>query len=421
MNRDTAFAQAVDEYLGWYGDPLASLNQALDADPGFILGYTTIAALNALGGVPGTAEPIQAALRSAQALATSAGTREKYHLQAAQHWAQGEITAAANAWELALAADPHDLLALHLAHDTHFFLGDAEKLRDIPLSVLPAQTAQKSRGYVLGMAAFGLEETGDYQAAEKTGREAIAINPADSWATHAVAHVLEMQARTAEGIAWLRELEPHWSKTPALAIHQYWHLCLFLLEEQKSDDVLAIYDQHIAPSLTAPILDLVDAAALLWRLELLGIGAGNRWQALSPAWSQYALDHVLAFNDVHIALTLEAAGDHKRLAEQARSLTRYITTGTENARLTAEIGLPLIKSLHAFRQGDFASTVALMAPIRTRLHAIGGSHAQRDLFIQTLIIAAFRTGQDDLAQQFLTERQQQKSGTACAFLPYLPK
>jgi hypothetical protein len=185
--------------------------------------------------------------------------------------------------------------------------------------------------------------------------------------------------------------------------------------------VLRLYDQHIAPSLTAPLLDLVDAAALLWRLELLCAGVGNRWQALAPAWGQYALDHVLAFNDVHIAFTLEAAGDHKRLAEQAKSLAHYITTGTENARLTTEIGLPLIQSLHAFRQGDFARTVALISPIRTRLHEIGGSHAQRDLFIQTLIIAAFRAGQDDQAQQFLAERQVQKSGTARAFAPYLPK
>ncbi len=130
---------------------------------------------------------------------------------------------------------------------------------------------------------------------------------------------------------------------------------------------------------------------------------------------------MLAFNDVHIAFTLEAAGDRTRLAEQAKSLTRYITTGTENPRLTAALGQPLSQSLHAFRQGDFARTVALMNPVHTRLHEIGGSHAQRDLFIQTLIIAAFRSGQDDLAQQFLTERQAQKSGTARAFAPYLAK
>jgi tetratricopeptide (TPR) repeat protein len=420
--RDTAFAQAVDEYLGWYGDPIASLDQALDADPGFLLGYTTIAALNALGGVPGTAEPVQRALRSAQTLSTSAGTREKLHLQAAQHWASGEITAAAQSWELALAADPHDLLALHLAHDTHFFLGDAAKLRDVPLAVAEAQPAgSKARGYVLGMAAFGLEETGDYAAAEKSGREAAEINPADTWAIHAVAHVLEMQGRTAEGIAWLRGLEPHWTQAPGLAVHQYWHLSLFLLEDGRFDEVLAIYDNSINPAISAPILDLVDAAALLWRLELLGVDVGARWHNAASAWGQYALDHVLAFNDIHIAFTLDSAGDSERLEQQAESLARYSATTTENAGFTRDIGLPIIQALHAFRHGNFAQTVALITPLRAKLHELGGSHAQRDLFIQTLIIAAFRAGQPALAQQLIVERQVAKAGIPRAFLPYLAK
>ena len=420
--RNAAFARAEQEYLGWYGDPLASLNAALDADPGFLLGYTTIAALNALGGVPGTAEPIQRALSAAEALSPGASTREKHHFAAARHWAAGEITAAAHEWELALARDPHDLLALHLAHDTHFFLGDAAKLRDVPLSVLPAQAPNsKARGYVLGMAAFGLEESGAYEAAERAGREAVSINQADTWAVHAVAHVLEMQGRVAEGIAWLRGLEPHWTAAPSLAVHQNWHLCLYLLEEGRFDEVLEIYGTKIRATDSTAILDLVDAAALLWRLELLGVNAGARWERLALAWGQYADDHVLAFNDVHIAFTLDGAGDTRTLAAQQESLARYSTAGTENARFSAEIGQPLIEALHAFRRGDFARTVSLMAPLRTRLHQIGGSHAQRDLFIQTLVIAAFRAGQPELAARVIAERARGTAGTPRAFAPYLAK
>jgi tetratricopeptide (TPR) repeat protein len=418
--RDAAFAQAVDEYLGWYGDPIVSLNAALDADPGFILGYTTIAALNALGGVKGTDEAIQAPLRAAQALLTAAGTREKLHLQAAQHWASAEISAAATAWELALAHDPHDLLALHLAHDTHFFLGRADRLRDVPLAVLPAQAQHtKARGYVLGMAAFGLEESGDYPAAEQAGREAIALNPDDTWAAHAVAHVLEMQGRAAEGIEWLRGLEAHWTRAPGLAVHQYWHLSLFLIEQGRPDEVLAIYDTHICPAERSMILDLVDAAALLWRLELVGADVGPRWQHVAPIWGQYALDHVLAFNDMHTAFTLDSAGDSVRLDEQAESLAAYARGTSENAVLTREIGLPVIAGMRAYRRGDFAQAAALMAPIRGRLHEIGGSHAQRDLFIQTLIIAALRAGERALAEQIIAERQLQKAGMPRAVLSYL--
>ena len=43
------------------------------------------------------------------------------------------------------------------------------------------------------MWAFGLCETGDYKKAEEKARAALQINKSDSWATHALAHVLEMQ------------------------------------------------------------------------------------------------------------------------------------------------------------------------------------------------------------------------------------
>jgi len=63
--------------------------------------------------------------------------------------------------------------------------------------------------------------------------------------------------------------------------------------------------------------------------------------------------------------------------------------------------------------------VELLAPVRGHLKQIGGSNAQRDLFIQTLIIAAFRAGQPELAQQVIAERHALKAGSPRAFAPYL--
>src|SRR3546814_3749330 len=57
---------------------------------------------------------------------------------------------------------------------------------------------------VLAMHAFGLEETGLYASAEENARRAVEIEPRDGWAQHAVAHVMEMQGRQREGIAWMR-------------------------------------------------------------------------------------------------------------------------------------------------------------------------------------------------------------------------
>jgi len=336
-------------------------------------------------------------------------------LSAATAWAQGNIAEAADVWEQALALDPRDLLALRLAHDTHFYLGASAKLRDVPLAVLPAYD-DDARGFVLGMASFGLEETGSYAAAEQAGREAVALNPADAWAVHAVAHVLEMQDRPAEGLAWLQDLEPHWTPAALLAVHNWWHAALFLIELDQPEAALALYDAHIRATPSEMALDLVDAAALLWRLELLGLDVTPRWTALAPAWKLYAEDHILAFNDLHIALTLEGAGEHQAADALEASIAHYVAHahGT-NAKISIELGLPAIRAMRAYKRGDYATTIAQLAPIYEHLAPIGGSNAQRDLIIQTLGLAALKSGDHPTAQAVATHRRHLKTGTPRAW------
>ncbi len=422
QSRETALAAALGQYLGWVGDPVATLAAAVQADPGFILGHTTMAALNSLGGVPGTAAPVADALAKAVA-AGPATPRDTLHLQAAQAWAAGDIDVAAAHWEMAVRQDPRDLLALRLAHDTHFFLGDAAKLRDVPLAALPAYADDPAqRGFVLGMAAFGLEETGAYAEAERAGREAVDLNPADAWAVHAVAHVLEMQDRPTEGVAWLRGLEAHWAPATGLAVHQWWHLALYLIELGQFDEALALYDASIRASATPMILDLVDAAALLWRLQLLGVPLGSRWQELAALWAPYAEDHVLAFNDVHIAFTLTAAGDDAAAARLEDSVAHYAATASgANARISAQLGLPIIHALRAFHQGRFTEVVALLKPFYQNLAPIGGSNAQRDLFIQTLGIAAYQAGDTATVAEVAAERRRLKIGNPRAWARHTPR
>jgi hypothetical protein len=86
-----------------------------------------------------------------------------------------------------------------------FFLGDSIMLRDRPAQVLPHwNNGVPGFGYLLGMYAFGLEETANYSRAEDIGRHALALNPRDPWAVHAVQHVFEMQGRVHDGMQWFQ-------------------------------------------------------------------------------------------------------------------------------------------------------------------------------------------------------------------------
>ena len=161
--------------------------------------------------------------------------------------------------------------------------------------------------HVLAMHAFALVEAGDIEQAGQASRRALAIDPGNAAAIHALAHVFEMQGRSREGIAWLRACEPAWAGNPAYATHLWWHLALFHFDLGDIEAVLRIHDARLQPLAEAPASTLVDASALLWRLHLRGIDSIERWQALADGWERQTPGVLRPFNDTHAMLAFVAA------------------------------------------------------------------------------------------------------------------
>jgi hypothetical protein len=304
---------------------------------------------------------------------------------------------------------PRDLLALQVAHVGDFFLGAATMLRDRIAQVLPHWDASTPGfGYVLGMQAFGLEETSLYAKAEDTGRRALELNRRDPWAVHAVAHVMEMQGRVRDGIEWLSSREPDWSRDNAFAFHNWWHLALFHLELCEVPHVLELYDRRVRPAPSQTPLEMIDASALLWRLELRAAELGNRWEQLADSWEPFAEHAYYAFNDVHAVMACVGA---KRFAQAERIITALERKASEtdtNAMMSREVGLPVARALIAFGKGDYTGCINALVPIRTIANRFGGSHAQRDLIHLTLTEAALRSSNQRLARALAAERTQLK-------------
>jgi tetratricopeptide (TPR) repeat protein len=402
-----AFDRAITDYFGLTGDPVGILKQALVNDPAFAIGGVAIAALYMIGGFRGDHPEAVNALRAAEAAIGAASERERRHLAAAKAWAEGRTSAATHGWETILVHHPRDALALRLAQDAYYFLGRPLAMRDCAARVLPAWHRDNPlTSFVLGLYAFGLEETGDLKRAEDLGREALERNPRDAWATHALAHVMETANRQEEGVAFLKSTRANWGPAHFMAGHNGWHLALFLIEQGRFDEVLADHDRFSAPKLAGDAtLDRVDAAALLWRLELAGVDVGDRWAPVARQWMAHVDDHVLAFNDLHCAFAAARSPDPGDVKRLRRSLDNYQRLGSgDNRRLTAEVGRRLIDGVLAFAAGAYARAVEAIMPVRTEAIRIGGSHAQRDVVNQTLIAAAERSGQWSLARALLAER-----------------
>jgi hypothetical protein len=65
---------------------------------------------------------------------------------------------------------------------------------------------------------------------------------------------------------------------------------------------------------------------------------------------------------------------------------------------------PLARAIQAFGDGRYNEVVQLIGPVRTIAHRFGGSHAQRDVTDLTLIEAALRAGEREVAKALAAER-----------------
>ena len=399
------FETALDRAHSYFGDPFAPADAALAEDPDFVMGHCFKAGLMCMATEKGLEPAIRDSVRTAEALWVRANGRERGHIVAARAWLDGDLARSVELYGDVALAHPHDLLAVQLAHLGDFYLGQSQMLRDRVARVLPHwDESLPGYGYLLGMHAFGLEETNLYGRAEETGRRALEINRRDPWAVHAVAHVMEMQARLADGVEWLTSRRDDWAPDNAFAFHNWWHLALYHLDLQQHDRVLELYDTAIRPKPSTVALEMVDAAALLWRLALRGIDVGDRWTELADAYEPTAEDAHYAFNDAHAMAAFVGAGRSGAANKLLAAMEARAAQGGTNAMMTRDVGLPLAKAMQAFGRGNYARAVDLLLPIRLIAHRFGGSHAQRDLLTLTLIESAIRAGQGTLARGLAAER-----------------
>ncbi len=409
------FEQALGELQCYVGDPVATIERALADNPGFVMGQLLKAWLYLLGtepSGPAVARDCLAALAGLQPTA-----RERAHLKAVRLLAEGRWRAAGQVLEDITIAYPTDVLALQAGHQVDFFTGDARMLRDRIARALPAWSAGMPGFHaVLGMHAFGREETGELVRAEAEGRRAVELEPRDGWAWHAVAHVLETQGRHAEGARWLGTTPELWSQGSFFAVHNWWHLALYHLEAGDTEAVLGLFDGPIFGHRSRTVLDLVDASALLWRLLLRGHAVGDRFRVVADGWEEVGGAGRYAFNDAHALMAFVGTGREAAAARILEAQRAALAPDDDNAGFTREVGWAVCRAIKAFGDGDFAGCVRLLRPVRGIAHRLGGSHAQRDLLDLTLLEAAIRAGQGHLARALAAERIERKPASPLARL-----
>jgi len=394
----SAYDHLVTGYLSQRADIPARLTALLEADPDFVLAHCMQGYFAMMAYKQATIPNAVESARKAQSLAAT--PRERAHVAALAAWAEGDLDRTIALWESILRTHPLDVVAFRLAHFANFWLGRPQDMVSSVERVL-ASWSEETPGYaaVLACHSFAHEEAGNYRAAEPSGRRAIELEPGDLWAAHAVAHVMEMQGRRSEGIAWLTTLAPHWEGSHNLQHHLWWHLALFKLEYRDYSGVLELYDTRFC-NLAAPLtvaspdvyIDVQNAASMLFLLQRLGVDVGDRWVELADKAEARIGDCASAFTLPHWLMALTATGRVAAAERLVEGMRAYAGDRGTVRRIVRDYALPIGEAQLAFAAGRYGDAVALMRPALGGMYRMGGSHAQQDVLEQFFVDAALKAG-----------------------------
>ncbi len=157
----------------------------------------------------------------------------------------------------------------------------------------------------------------------------------------------------------------------------------FRLALGREDEALEIYDDRLWGEWPEFPQEQIGAVSMLWRLELRGADVGERWTPVVEQARMRAGEHLFPFHDLHYLYALARAG-HDGEADKFLTSIKNKAADDASSDVWREQCFPAAKALLTFASGKRAAAAEQLAPILSDLYRIGGSHAQRHVFVETL-------------------------------------
>ena len=337
------------------------------------------------GQTSGALETAAVHLRACDALAMN--TRERALHRALALWHGNDNLRAVEAMEAITSEWPGDLLTAKIAEFLYYVLGQQYMGPRFRAHMRRLEGAHAADPDFLAMTAFASELCSDYAAAEAAAERALAIEPKNPWAQHALSHVLIRQGRVAEGLARLESFLPLLAACGRpIHCHDAWHLALLHLERLDVAAAMRVFRTHIWGITPDFVVEQLDAIALLWRIEMAAGPMDAQWPSIAGHIAPRALETFMPFMNAHYVYALARAGRADAVeAALAGVRARSAADDEEVKRVWAPVGRAVIEAAAAFGAGDRARAAALLDPIMPMMTSIGGSDAQDDLFRQTYL------------------------------------
>ncbi len=403
------YVDALDMFIAQTYGVEQEFGRAVEADEGMAVAHAALGLLQLYRSAP---EEAKKSAERAKALAVHATKRERQQVEAISLMINGRNDKAYRLIQEHLKEFPRDILMVRLASRVLILgcsgAGVANFPEELLAMVKPLASDYGDDWAFLGQYAFAHHETGQFADALIYAERSLEQRPDNANASHSVAHVFFETGDPNGGSDFLGDWLDGYDRRGPFNVHLSWHQALFQLATGRPENAVSLYEDHIRPTVIKKNLgSLQDAASLMWRMKIYGDGEPEEsWNEVLEIARPAAEKPGPAFRDAHAALTF-AAGGHTE--EMGKLISGLDAMAGEGNALSREVMLPLAKGIEAFANESYDDAADNLDGLVDQLSRIGGSHAQREVFEDTILESYIRSGRFDKAQDLLNTRLKRRT------------
>ena len=400
-----AYVEGVDRLLSVHPGADRCFQMAIDADPGFALAHVALARTQQL-----RLQPVEARATAGRARALLRGVtpRETGHVETIARAIDGDAAGALAAVKAHCETYRRDALVLQLnfgAFGLISFAGRREHDEEMWAFFKPFVADYGDDWWFRFAWAWAHTESGRIAEGRRLMEQAFALNPRNANAVHGLAHVFYEEGDPAGGVKFVESWLPSYDRAASLHCHLTWHTALFELVRGDVTRARAAFEDGIRASaapMAPPTNVLTDGVSLLWRLMLDGEPVtADEWREIARYAQERFPSTTAHFHELHCLMAWAITGEwelyDRRLAElRDRAVKGALPPGAAAPGLVEGFG--------AFVRGDYSAAARAIDPFADDIVRCGGSHAQQDVWEETLVAAWIRCGEAEKARAALAKR-----------------
>jgi tetratricopeptide (TPR) repeat protein len=390
------FQDGVDRLLAYGPGAEGCFAAALAADDNLALAHVGRALLAAVQGDGATA---RAAAGRARETAAGATRRERQHAEAVSALVAGETARGLALVDEHVAEFPRDAMLVNQASSAIALAGRSDREEQRVAFLERLAPAYGDDWWFQSALAFAYHEVDRFEESRRLSEASLQQCPRNASAAHNLAHIALETLDIDAGAAFLNGWMTGYDRSATFHCHLAWHQAMFALHEGRYAHALAIFERDILRSVNRRAA-MTDGTALLWRVRLDGAHEPLPWRALADLAAGVSRPGYL-FGECHAALAYAACGDEAALGRLMDGLRALDARGNP---IAGRVVLPLVQGTAAFAAGDHAGAIAHFEPVEREMHRIGGSHAQWELFEETMVVCYLELARHDDALRLVRRR-----------------